>query len=205
MMKKQALLVAFILCLSLTPSAFAWGPSAHRIVDQIAEDRVGKNAKREVRKLVGTDTLASISNWADQTKNDETAPWDDVDIKVAGDGSHDVFDPDTQCEDGDRVIDKIRGFEKELHHTGAAKVDRAKALKYLVHFVGDIHQPLHCAERAHRTLSEDPGGNEVRVRYRGINKALKLHGVCGTQRSSKRSYSAMRHRRTRPNQLLKSS
>lgn len=79
-----------------------------------------------------------------------TAPWHYVDIPV---NAH-TFDRKRDGRDGNNVIDAIDKQAKILADTTATKGTRAEALKFLVHFVGDIHQPLHCADR-----NGDKGGN----------------------------------------------
>jgi hypothetical protein len=74
---------------------------------------------------------------------------------------------------GDNVVSAIGRFRKVLAGPNAAANDRLEALKFLLHFVGDMHQPLHCAERNH-----DKGGNLVKVEFPGVARAnLNLHAV----------------------------
>ena len=73
------------------------------------------------------------------------------------------------CPKGDCVIAKIEDFRKVLADAAAAPEHRNEALRFLVHFVGDMHQPLHCAD------NNDRGGNEVRVDFFGRN--MNLHSV----------------------------
>src|SRR6266513_1527370 len=107
----------------------------------------------------------------------ETAPWHYVNIPIEADG----FDESRDGKRGDNVIDRIEHFEHVLADTTASKEDRAEALKFLVHFVGDIHQPLHCADR-----NGDKGGNGRLVFYLDRQTAVNLHSVWDT--SLLRSY-----------------
>lgn len=160
-------------------AGWAWGPDGHRIVGRVAQERLSTNAKREVRKLLGRESLADVANWADEYRlsHRETGPWHFVDVTVQGDGGHDAFHANIDCADGNCVIEKIEEFEAVLRDKEADRDERVKALKFLVHFVGDIHQPLHCATRQYRNVASDRGGNEVHVRYLDMKRALKLHQV----------------------------
>src|SRR5206468_7150652 len=82
----------------------------------------------------------------------------------------DAFDRQRDGRGGDNVIDQINHFAKVLADRSAPKDDRAEALRFLVHFVGDVHQPLHCAER-----NADKGGNGRLVFFLDRKKAVSLH------------------------------
>jgi hypothetical protein len=172
-------LFSLIALLSTCPHvAWGWGPDGHKIVAKIAYQRLSVNAKREVRKLLGSKHMSDVANWADAIRESksETGPWHFVDIKVEGDGSADALDPHRDCDDGNCVVDKITDFEQVVGDKSASRDERVEALKYLIHFTGDIHQPLHCAERPYRNKDQDQGGNAVHVQYPD-GKTLKLHGV----------------------------
>jgi len=85
------------------------------------------------------------------------------------------YDPANHGNVGENVIDAIERFAKVLADKTASKEDRVEALKFLVHFVGDLHQPLHCADR-----NGDKGGNGRLVFYPGRKKAVSLHTVWDT-------------------------
>src|SRR5690349_12908753 len=136
-------------------SALAWGPDGHKIVADIAESRLTPQAKAAIADLLGgTDdtSLASIANWADSIRRDreETAPWHYVDIPYEMSG----FDPQRDGKDGNNVIAKLQEFANVLNDRKASREQRAEALKFIVHFMGDLHQPMHCVER-----NGDKGGN----------------------------------------------
>jgi hypothetical protein len=101
----------------------------------------------------------------------ETAPWHYVPIPVDGAG----YDAERDGNDGGNVIDAIEQFAKVLADTTARRDDRVEALKFIVHFVGDLHQPLHCADR-----NGDKGGNGRLVFFLNRQKAVSLHVVWDT-------------------------
>ena len=73
------------------------------------------------------------------------------------------------CPKGDCVIKKIEDFEVVLHDPNSPPVQRREALMFLIHFVGDMHQPLHDSDNG------DKGGNDVRVVYKG--QPMNLHSL----------------------------
>lgn len=153
--------------------ALAWGPDGHRIVADIAEARLTPKAKAAIVELLGggEDTsLASVANWADSVRKEreETAPWHYVDIPYEMSG----FDPERDGKNGNNVIAKIEEFANVLNDRTAPRQQRIEALKFLVHFVGDIHQPMHCVER-----NGDKGGNFRLVFFPGKREAVNLHRI----------------------------
>jgi hypothetical protein len=165
--------VAVIWMLLPAPDALAWGPDGHRIVADIAEARLTANAKAAIAELLGgsEDTsLASIANWADKIRKerDETATWHYVDIPYEMSG----FDPARDGHSGNNVIAKIEEFANVLNDRNAPRQQRVEALKFLVHFIGDIHQPMHCVER-----NGDKGGNFRLVFFPGKREAVNLHRI----------------------------
>ncbi len=158
---------AFFLCLlrASTPS-FAWGPEGHKIVADIARSHLSERAGHGISALLGNDDLAAISVWADDIKAErrETAGWHFVDIPVSSSGfsePRDCYRPDarhatTKEDHHNCVVDRISLFTHVLADKNAPRPDRIEALKFVVHFVGDVHQPLHA-------IGEARGGNEIHV------------------------------------------
>ena len=158
---------AFFLFLLLVPaSLLAWGPEGHRLVGDIAQARLTSTARLHVTELLGNDDLAAISVWADDIKGErpETYGWHFVDIPTNASGfsePRDCFRPDekhpsTVQDHHNCVVDRITMFKQVLSDRSAPKQDRIEALKFLVHFVGDVHQPMHA-------IGEARGGNDIHV------------------------------------------
>jgi hypothetical protein len=166
-------LARLIVVLTLAPSpalAFAWGRDGHNIVALIAAERLKPEAAAQVKELLGNATLTDVASWADEVRSQrkETAPWHYVDIPFDATG----YDAKRDGKDGDNVIDALERFKKILADKTKPAAERAEALKWVVHFVGDVHQPLHCAERNH-----DKGGNARLVFFLDQAKSLNLHSV----------------------------
>jgi nuclease S1 len=172
-------LICFILAVSLVSifpaRANAWGAAGHRIVAIIAEDNLNTHTRERIADLLGEEvTLASVANFADEIRfsRPDTKQFHFVDIPLTANS----YDPARDCrasEEGDCVIAAIERFRQELANTSLSKARRRFALKFLVHLVGDMHQPLHCADN-----DNDRGGNDVKVVWFGRSgKGFNLHAV----------------------------
>ncbi len=167
--------MASVLCASvLGPTrAWAWGREGHRIVALIAADRLTPAARAQVADLLGPDVpgaMEAVSTWADEIRDErpETERWHFVDIEISTAG----YDAARDCPGGNCVVAQIRKDERLVAEARLPSPARAEALRFLIHFVGDIHQPLHCADH------HDRGGNEVRVMLGG--EETNLHAVWDT-------------------------
>jgi len=162
----RSLVVVVCLCGSLP--AFGWGPEGHNLVARLAAARLTPVAAAKVSEILGQgNTLASVSSWADSVRRAraESAPWHYIDIPI----NKPHLDMERDCAKGDCVIAKIEDFEKVLGNPAVTPVQRKEALMFLVHFVGDMHQPLHCSD------NKDKGGNDVRLEFFG--RQSNLHSV----------------------------
>ncbi len=159
----KALLLAVLMAMPLA----AWGPRGHRAVGLIAEKHLSDGARREATELLGGESLAEASTWADDVRSEErwshTGPWHYVNIP---DGV--PYEESRRNPKGD-VVEAIRRYERVLADRSATRRERATALKFLVHFVADVHQPLHVGR------AEDRGGNGIEVSWFG--KPSNLHRV----------------------------
>jgi hypothetical protein len=165
----------FFAAISLSPwPAQAWGPAGHRIVGVLAEKQLTPGAQAEVKRLLAGEpepSLAGVSNWADELRGSDpeqakkTGRWHYVNFP------HDdcVYTPARDCPNGDCVIGAINRNFMALADRKRSDAERRDALKFLVHFVGDIHQPLHAG------YADDRGGNNFQINYQG--KGTNLHSV----------------------------
>lgn len=184
-LSRRAVLFAAALLTCAAAPARAWGPQGHKLVAMVAMEHLTPVAKRNVRFLLGKETLADVASWPDVYRplETQTGPWHYVDIPQGASG----YDRDRDCPTQpfvkagstsdkwrDCVVDRILFFEGRIADTSLDPADRAISLKYLVHFVGDIHQPLH-------TTGVEKGGNGIHVTVFGSNPCGKypcnLHSV----------------------------
>lgn len=159
-----------VFCLLCTAvSLFAWGKTGHRITGQIAENHLSPKAFQAIRDLLGAETLAEATNWADEIRSDpawkKSDPWHYVNI---ADGAS--YADATKNPAGD-VIAALNQMEATLRNPAAPKQQRIEALKFFLHFAGDLHQPLHAGK------ADDLGGNRVQVRWFRNPEPTNLHTV----------------------------
>lgn len=155
--------VAVLLVVAAVP-ALAFGPSGHRIAGELAEPLLCPRAATAVAELSGGESLGELGLWADRIRGDErwrhTAPWHYMNI-----GDDERLESYEHPPEGD-VWWAVEHHAARLAGS-ALQSDRAEALRFLVHFVVDMHQPLHVGR------AEDRGGNRVDVLYNGTR--VNLH------------------------------
>ena len=158
------------LILMFPASAQAWGPKGHEIIARIAADHLTPAAHMRLSQILGGDAPALMvvnSSWADEIRSDrpETASWHFVNIEVGSRG----YDQRRDCPKDNCVVRQIEREAGLLRDPRAPFSVRRDTLLFLIHFVGDLHQPLHAADR------HDRGGNGFVV-YQG-RKRSNLHRV----------------------------
>lgn len=125
-------------------SVLAWGIEGHKTVALIAESRLDAVAQSEVRQLLaleGASSLADVASWADQIKGTEPGLISHA-VRIPFDAT--AYDPKRDCgRKGKCIVYGIERYEAILGQKDAPAADRLRALKFVVHYVGDIHQPLH--------------------------------------------------------------
>jgi hypothetical protein len=181
-MKRILYLLPIVLMVN---NALAWGPDGHKIVAQIAQDKLNPNALKAVSKLIPGQDLASVANWADAIKSKpewvHTKSWHFVDIADEGD-----YETAEHAPDGD-IIGAITDMVKVLKTPSATELEKQNALKFIVHFVGDIHQPLHVGR------PDDHGGNSIKVMFMG--KSMNLHSLWDSGMISKQNMDYVQYAR----------
>ncbi|HUI77369.1 MAG TPA: S1/P1 nuclease [Bryobacteraceae bacterium] len=163
-MRRAAVLVSVLSARLL----FGWGVEGHRLVVRIADGMLAPATRMEIgRVLAPGESLAALASWADDVRisRKETEPWHYIDIPIGSSG----LDWKRDCPAGGCILSKIAEFRREWRDPGVSPQQRREALLFLVHFVGDLHQPLHCAN------NHDKGGNEVAVVFHGAR--TNLHAV----------------------------
>lgn len=174
MLRRSA--VFLLACFLLVPNAWAWGPEGHRIVAELAQRHLSPAAEAQVERLLApehTKRLADIATWADDIQDDpsQQALW------KATRALHYInfrdrqcdYQPPRDCPDGRCVVGGLEHYVAVLGDHSQSDAARRQALKFVVHFVGDVHQPLHAGYR------DDKGGNTYQVQFQG--KGSNLHRV----------------------------
>ncbi|WP_305806545.1 S1/P1 nuclease [Stenotrophomonas sp. YIM B06876] len=163
-----------VVCTTLPTDALAWGAQGHRLVARIAETGLTPQVQAEVDRLLAGEpdpTLHAIAPWADALRANDpdlgkrSAGWHY--INMGEDGCHYV--PDRHCRNGNCVIEALKAQSAILADRSRPDAERAQALKFVVHLVGDIHQPMHAG------YAHDKGGNDFQVQFNG--RGSNLHSL----------------------------
>src|SRR5215475_10341476 len=167
---RRFVFVLLPLILMFPATAEAWGPKGHEIIARIAADNLTPAAHLRLSQILGGDAPALMvldSSWADEIRGDhpETAAWHFVNIEVGSRG----YDRKRDCLKDNCVVRQIEREAGLLADPRAPFAPRRDTLRFLIHFVGDLHQPLHATDR------HDKGGNAFVV-YQG-RKRSNLHRV----------------------------
>ena len=161
----------FIIALLIVQHAFSWGLIGHRTIGEIAQQHLSKKAKKELKKLIGKETLAWWANWPDFIKSDSTwrhaSPWHYVDLP--GHMEKEKFIEDLKKLPGKNLYTQIPAMIAEMKDKSLTLEQRRIALYFLIHLVGDLHQPLHVGRE------EDEGGNKIIVYW--FDKKTNLHSL----------------------------
>ena len=174
--------VAVLFTLAPAPS-WAWGREGHRLTALVAETYLTTETRAAVKDLLGKDTMAGVASWADEYRVDhpETGAWHYADTP----STETTYNRDRDCPAStpatdppspwrNCVVDRIAYFEMRLADKTLPKEQRTEALKYLIHFIGDVHQPFH-------VMGDDRGGNNVKVTFMGSSQCgsynCNLHGT----------------------------
>lgn len=169
MLRRSAPFIA-ALAICLPSPALAWGQLGHRVIGELAEERISGKAKAEIALILGKEDLAEASTWADEQRSNPEPFWQEE----AG-PYHYVTVPEgkTYAEvgapaEGD-ALSALARFAATVRDPDASREEKALALRFIIHIVGDVHQPLHAGN------GTDRGGNDVKVRWFG--EETNLHSV----------------------------
>ncbi len=151
-------------------SAFAWGQIGHRVTGAIGEPLLNRHAAREVRAILGNETLAEAATWPDEMRSNPNVFWQTTAnpwhyVTVPARRSY----PDVGAPTEGDAMTALSQFAATLSDRTASPEAKQLALRFTVHIIGDLHQPLHAGNGA------DHGGNDVRVRL--FREPTNLHAV----------------------------
>lgn len=165
---KLLLLISSFLMISASSNEVVfWGKNGHRVTGQIAEKYLTKRAKRKIDEILNGQSLAFVSTYADEIKSDRAyrsySPWHYVNMRL-----DETYEDSEKNPKGD-LVTGINTCISVLKDKKSTKADKIFHLKMLVHFIGDLHQPMHIGRK------EDKGGNDIQVRWFG--RGTNLHSV----------------------------
>jgi hypothetical protein len=166
--------------LSASP-VFGWGDKGHITVASIADLRLTPAVRKGIENILGSQKLTDprTATWADRIRplssfkkifpnNDQ---WHFIDTPY----KEDAIDLDRDGKEANNVVTKVGEFQKMIADAGQDKLKRRDALLFVIHFVGDMHQPLHCIDR------NDRGGNQIEIKINGHHqRESNLHGFWDT-------------------------
>ena len=201
MIRRASVLAAWLCAATFnvaqTQNALAWGDEGHEVVALVAQSFLEPDVRKRVTALLASDTdtltghdIASAATWADKFRDaniggsrQRTRQWHFVDIEITAPNfdeacfNHPPIPTGTPASDGpeaDCVVDKIQEFAAELANPSTDIEEQVAALKFVLHFVGDVHQPLHSSD------DHDRGGNDKRISASGLS-AGNLHHFWDTE------------------------
>lgn len=167
----------FVLLATLSQGKPLWGNDGHKLTAYIAQELLDSAVEKRCQEILGEEYLSSVATWADQVKHETAYKWSS--------GLHFINTPDWACNYNEtrdwgcaehsksalpcNVAGAVQNYsERLLTETGT---QQQEALKFLIHYVGDIHQPLHVA------FASDLGGNTQKGTYEPLNATSTLHGI----------------------------
>jgi S1/P1 Nuclease len=162
---------AALVLLAAAPLVFAWGPQGHRTIGAIADRLLTPETHAQLLEILADDrdkfgnpsgrtTLEAVSVWADEVRGTsaDRPAWHFDDIPICGPSDKARYCPDGQCNS-----EQLKRLTAVLGDSRTPPRERTEALKWIVHLLGDLHQPLHAANNA------DLGGNRVAVALEGVH------------------------------------
>lgn len=156
--------------LLMMPAAFAWGPTGHRAVGEIAERHLTKRAARNLSVIMGSESLAQAANWPDEVRSDT----DYMDSHRDSPKWHYINAPEgedalSRPNEVNNIWRAFEDFRAKASDATRTVEERREAVRWIAHLAGDAHQPMHTG------YASDRGGNSVRVNY--FNEPTNLHKV----------------------------
>ena len=150
-MKKFLIFSVFVVSVLFPFELSAWGMTGHRVVAQIADQNIKSSTRKKINRLLDNMSIAYWANWPDFIKSDKSGEYDHAEIKQ------------------DNVYSEIPKLERIITDNVSSVEQKRVALYFLVHLMGDAHQPMHVGRE------EDLGGNRISVLW--FNDKSNLHSV----------------------------
>lgn len=166
----QRIISVLLLCAIWSPELLAWGQTGHRVVGAIADSYLTDETRQQIQLILGKESLARASTWPDEMRSNpdpfwkkNSGPWHYVTVPK-GKNYADIKTP--KWGDAVTALTKFRGT---ILNPNASLEDKQLALRFIIHIVGDLHQPLHAGD------GTDRGGNDFKVEF--FWEDTNLHSV----------------------------
>lgn len=151
--------------------AFAWGTTGHRVIAEIAENHLTPKAKRHLKKIIGKEKLAYWANWPDFIKSDTTGVWKHTDqwhyVNLNPQPDFEKFNENLKQQKAPNLYTEIQALSAKIKNKETSAQERETALRFLIHLVGDLAQPMHAGRAA------DLGGNRIYIQF--FKESTNLH------------------------------
>lgn len=177
---KIARVISGLLLIASCEQALGWGQNGHRIVGQIANDHLTKTTQKAIQPLLGGDLLAEVSTWADEMRSapedfwqKESSRWHYINLANPEAFSDDDYHHAHSRAEVKDIYGGIVHCIAKLKDPQTSLADRQFYFRFLVHLVGDIHQPMHTGH------AEDRGGNNIALTFFG--EPTNLHSLWDTE------------------------
>ena len=153
--------------------AWGWGKAGHEVVGKIAEAHLTNDVLEKIKDILDDQSLAEASTWPDQIKNAKGWTHTRTYHYMSIDDDSNYYDALESLTASERkysdIVRSLLKAEDMLKDDKTAKEDKANAIRFLVHFIGDLHQPLHIGRY------EDTGGNAIKLKW--FNAQSNLHSI----------------------------
>ncbi len=167
-MRKYSIVFVLVCCIPLT--SLAWGVLGHRVIGEVASYHLTPKAKRSIKKILGNESIAMASTWADFIKSDPSYRylnnWHYINVSTGLDNK--AFYQKLETDTIANIYNRVFFLIDKLQEDSLADIEKKRMyLRLLIHLIGDAHQPLHVGR------PEDRGGNDIKVFW--FNTPSNLH------------------------------
>ena len=182
-MKKFTIYIFTVFLLLISTETFAWGTTGHRVVAEIAENHLSCIAKRQIKKIIGKQPLAYWANWPDFIKSNPD--WKSADswhyLNFPSGLDKNSFDESLNNSTDENLYKRVLLIMDELKNKNLSLEKKQQDLYFLIHLIGDAHQPLHLGRE------EDLGGNNIQIEW--FRESTNLHSLWDTKLVDFQNYS----------------
>ena len=169
----KQLLIVLLIAFQTAPALLAYGPAGHRAIATIARNELSAGARKKIDKILGANGMIYFSTWADEVRSDPSYsysyPWHYQNLNSSMSPENIVSLWNNPEAEGEHLFFAIQQMQQRLKKN---KKD-AEALKFLIHFTGDLYQPMHLGRQA------DQGGNKVG--YTWFGEKSNIHRLWDSQ------------------------